>query len=234
MTPKIILNIFLICLISFGGNILFAQTQSPITDISTPDSDVEIGSEFTLEATLSSQTLKIDAAEIFVDLKGEDGMGIDLPLNYGNVDSTLATLEYTTTIYGNRTFYIHAKDISGNWGVFDSVSVHILRQEKLKTAYCYPNPAPIIEDYGEKVHFAFYLSEAAIVTIEIYNAMGDMIETIGPFQKDIGRYDSGDNDPVWAWDISEVASDIYLYKIEAEWVGSGEKDFIIKKLAVVR
>ena len=101
-----------------------------------------------------------------------------------------------------------------------------------KKAYCYPNPAPTAE-YGDYVHIAYYLQEPANVTVEVYNVMGNLIETIGPFEKGQGMH-THENDNDVKWDISDIASDIYICKIISESVGSGQTDFVIKKIALVK
>jgi len=88
--------------------------------------------------------------------------------------------------------------------------------------YVYPQPAK-----GDEIYFKFYLGNVCKVKIKVFNVNGDLIKLI---EKEFSLLDIGKAQKI-KWDISSVASGVYIWILEAE--GSGKKETIKKKLGIV-
>ncbi|MEK7813752.1 MAG: T9SS type A sorting domain-containing protein, partial [Candidatus Desantisbacteria bacterium] len=88
--------------------------------------------------------------------------------------------------------------------------------------YSYPNPAKQVN----AITFRYYLNADADVTLSIYNLAGELVQTIKG--KGIGYNDTNEI----VWNITDVASDIYIWKLEA--IAGDLQDVIVKRLVVVR
>lgn len=96
-------------------------------------------------------------------------------------------------------------------------------REPLLTAesvYSYPNPAK-----GSKLYFKYYLGDKADVTIDVYNVAAELIAHIDKPNNPAGIASEAE------WDISNIASGVYIYRIEAK-AASGTKS-LKKKLAII-
>ncbi|MEK7274061.1 MAG: T9SS type A sorting domain-containing protein, partial [Candidatus Desantisbacteria bacterium] len=89
--------------------------------------------------------------------------------------------------------------------------------------YSYPNPAKQVN----AITFRYYLNADADVTLSIYNLAGELVQTIKG--KGIGYNDANE---LPAWNITDIASDIYIWKLEA--IAGDLQDVIVKRLVVVR
>ena len=87
--------------------------------------------------------------------------------------------------------------------------------------YTYPNPAK-----GSKVAFKYYLGDKADVFIDVYNVAGERIAHLQKEDNPAGLVSEIE------WDISQIASGVYVYRVEAKSVG-GANVAIKKKLAVI-
>jgi len=87
--------------------------------------------------------------------------------------------------------------------------------------YVYPNPAT-----GDKITFKYKLGDNADITIDVYNVSGQRIATLS---------DSGfaGNAEETVWDIEDIASGVYIFKVEAKSRRTGATAKVIKKLAIV-
>ncbi|MFH1897498.1 MAG: fibronectin type III domain-containing protein [Candidatus Desantisbacteria bacterium] len=89
--------------------------------------------------------------------------------------------------------------------------------------YSYPNPAkpPV-----NIITFRYYLNTDADVTLSIYNLAGELVKTIK--DRGVGYNDTNKLE----WDISDVASDIYIWRLEAKTVEL--RDVVVKRLSVIK
>jgi hypothetical protein len=92
-------------------------------------------------------------------------------------------------------------------------------------AYNYPNPAPS-DQYADITIFRYYVASDAQVKISIYDVAGHLVDRLEAEAR-------GGNYNETKWDISHVASGVYMYTIEIQ-SDSGSKQLIKKKLAIVR
>jgi hypothetical protein len=131
---------------------------------------------------------------------------------------------------GDCDVSVSGYDLWSNWGSSSttfkiSPKGEFLPEEK---AYAWPNPAR-----GNRVYFHFYVNANARVTIEVFDLEGKRVvqlEGDGAGGKPPHQQSSN----AITWDISNIASDIYLFRIYAVSQATGEKKSIIKKLAIVK
>ena len=93
----------------------------------------------------------------------------------------------------------------------------LLEKDKV---YTYPNPAK-----GNTVTFKFYLSDKADVEIDIYNIAGEKIARLKKEDNPAGIVSE------IIWDISDIASGVYIYRIEAN--SQTQSKAITEKLAII-
>jgi len=122
-------------------------------------------------------------AEYFVDRAGEDGFGIAMVARDGAWDSPTEDVEvavYVSSWEVDSTYvlYIHGKDVAGNWGLTDSVSVKITSRLFLATT-----PSGTVTVSGDSIQF----------DIECRDDRGNRVEVIplwGVSPEDLGEIDS--------------------------------------------
>jgi hypothetical protein len=88
------------------------------------------------------------------------------------------------------------------------------------TVYTYPNPAT-----GDSLIFKCYLGDDADITIDIFNISGQKIATLTNSGIAGCAVET-------KWDITNIASGVYIYKLEAK-TKNGRSKYVIKKLAIV-
>jgi hypothetical protein len=143
----------------------------------------------------------------------------------------LTRFEYS----GNDTTYIEADGgEKGKWNrLIDNERYNITiilntwigAKDKLLVkdmTYSYPNPAKQVN----AITFRYYLNTDADVTLRIYNLAGELIQTIKG--RGIGYNDTNE----LVWDIADVASDIYIWKLEA--TSDNLHDVIVKRLVIIK
>ena len=125
---------------------------------------------------------------------------------------------------------MYAYDNDCDWGRAGDRTQGISQEQTVKivpapsAAYNYPNPAPAGE-YTDRTIFRYYVSSDAHVKISIYDIAGRLIDSLEAEAR------SGYNET--EWNISSVASGVYIYVIEIQ-PASGNKQIIKKKLAIVK
>ncbi len=188
-----------------------------------------------------------DPSGIYDDSSGANGQGVyllwdndgELLENSHEVQmSQLSSDKYITDVKipgqsakANFVYQVYACDNDYDWEDADDRSRGLSQEQTMEfleapsRAYNYPNPAPAA-DYGDRTIFRYYTASDADVRIGVYDLAGRMVgdledRAIG------GRYSETE------WDISNMASGVYLYVIEIQPI-SGVKQIIKKKLAIVR
>ncbi|MDI6757526.1 MAG: T9SS type A sorting domain-containing protein, partial [Endomicrobiia bacterium] len=86
--------------------------------------------------------------------------------------------------------------------------------------YAYPNPAR-----GGKARFKYYLGDKADVTVEIYNVDAELVAVLERRDNPAGIASEIE------WDVSRVASGVYIWRIEARSASAVKS--LKKKLAVI-
>ncbi len=91
------------------------------------------------------------------------------------------------------------------------------------SVYCYPNPVQ-----GAKATFRFYLGEKANVNIKIFDIVGQQVAELEKPETQT----RAQTDNELEWDISGLASGLYLCRIEAR--GGSEKRVVFLKVAICK
>ena len=100
---------------------------------------------------------------------------------------------------------------------------------KLNEAYAYPNPAK--NGYKPTIHIACGIADS--VEIKIYNIAAELIHTQQVAGSDWKIIDNKIYAYEYQWDISGIASGVYIYYIDAQ--KSGENPIkVIKKCAIIK
>jgi hypothetical protein len=133
---------------------------------------------------------------------------------------------------GDQLIYqVYAYDNDYDWGNTDDRTHGISQKQTVEVlrapsrAYNYPNPAPAGE-YIDKTIFRYYVASDADVRISIYDIAGHLVDSLETEARG-GKYNETE------WDISDVASGVYIYIIEIQ-SALGDKQVIKKKLAIVK
>jgi hypothetical protein len=97
-----------------------------------------------------------------------------------------------------------------------------------ESVYAWPNPAK-----QNRIYFHFYVNQNADVTVEVFNLEGKRIVELS------GRFDGGNpahlqSSNAIIWDISNIASDIYLFRLTAKSIATPEEKSVIKKFAIIK
>jgi hypothetical protein len=223
-------------------------TATPGDDDTEPPSfsafyprEVAEGTAFYIKCGIS------DPSGVYDDSSGADGQGVYLI--WDNDDELLESSRkvrmsllspgvYITDAkisgqsVGDQFIYqIYAYDDDCDWGNKEDRSPGISQEQTVKVlpspsrAYNYPNPAPAGE-YTDKTIFRYYTNSDADVEISIYDIAGHLVDSLEA-EAIGGRYNETE------WNISDIASGVYIYVIEIQ-PASGDKQVIEKKLAIVK
>ena len=203
--------------------------------------EVAEGTAFYIKCTIS------DLSGVYDDSSGADGQGVYL---IWDDDGELSESSYTARmsssvegIYvtdekipgqsiGEQFIYqVYAYDNDYDWGNEDDRTHGISQKQTVEVlrapsrAYNYPNPAPAGE-YTDRTIFRYYVASDSDVRISIYDIAGHLVDSLETEARG-GGYNETE------WNISGIASGVYVYVIEIQ-PASGNKQIIEKKLAIVK
>jgi len=88
--------------------------------------------------------------------------------------------------------------------------------------YTYPNPAK-----GGKVYFKYFVDETADIVIDVYNVAGELVAHLTKTNNPAGIVSEIE------WDTSQLASGVYIWRIEAKGITSKRNKALKKKLAII-
>jgi hypothetical protein len=97
-----------------------------------------------------------------------------------------------------------------------------------KSVYAWPNPAK-----QDRMYFHFYVNQNATVTVDIFNLEGKRLASLTGQGKG-GNPAHLQTSNTISWNISNIASDIYLFRLTAKGEATGEEKSVIKKFAIVK
>jgi hypothetical protein len=212
--------------------------QPQVTAIALkPDTVNQTG--YTILTGRITDNISVAGAEYFIDAAGANGSGTAVtPVDsFGtatvNVTGTIIT---STIATGTHLVYLHGMDNAGQWGPCDSAAFYkeapyvepsgTFLPDKL--VYVWPNPAR-----GNQVHFHYYVRANADVTADVFALDGRRISHLTG-QGEGGRPPNQTSSNAVVWDITGVASDVYLLRLTATSDAGGEKQSVTKKFAIVR
>ncbi|MBD3233545.1 MAG: T9SS type A sorting domain-containing protein [candidate division Zixibacteria bacterium] len=111
---------------------------------------------------------------------------------------------------------------SSEWtsSAFESIEVNREGEgEAIPTQYSlsqsYPNP------FNANTNIAFELPEESVVSLEVYNLLGQKLATLADGKKAAGRY-------VVSWDASSYSSGVYFYRLTTENFSATKRMSLIK------
>ncbi len=187
-----------------------------------------------------------DPSGVYDDDTADDGQGVYL-VWWTNDESSvshiarlskIASGEYMTNFripgqpLGTQIFYqvyAYDDDYDGNrpedrtQGVSEKQSITVVQSPKL--AYNYPNPAPS-KAFPDRTIFRYYAINNSQIFINIYDISGHLVGHLES-ETTISGYSETE------WNISDIASGIYVYTIEIR-SPSGESKFVKDKLAIIK
>jgi len=171
----------------------------------------------------------IGAGEFFVDNLAKDGDGIPLNPTDGSFNETSEWLRGTINSSDWPTgpihvIYLHAMDAAGNWCFLQSVVVYTEGGDFFDEddVYVWPNPAT------DRATFTFTVGGNSRVELVVYDLAGREV------YREKGDFSTG-SPGSFVWDLTGVASDVYIFYVYAEeTTGQLRRASVVKKLAVVR
>lgn len=228
---------------SIKSNVVSIMPEDEDTDPPTFSSfspkEVAEGTPFYIKCQIS------DPSGIFDD-SGESGQGVYLIWdNDGELSSSFQVLQMSLISSGlystdkkipgrplgeTIVYQVYAWDNDYDWNDPSDRTLGISPVQTIKIVsapsevYNYPNP---VGKYTDKTHFRYYVGYDADVAINIYDVSGALVKSFPDETAIGGKYSETE------WDISQMASGIYIYTIAIQSV-SGEEKFIKKKLAIIR
>jgi len=123
----------------------------------------------------------------------------------------------------NHTFILSANDASRTlwyeWGNFTPGLAQDVENSEVPMTYDlaqnYPNP------FNPSTKIKFSIPEAGIVTLKVFNLLGEEVATLLNAEKTAGNYEA-------TFDASNLSSGIYFYKLEAQNFTSTKKMLLLK------
>ncbi|UCG91170.1 MAG: Ig-like domain-containing protein [candidate division WOR-3 bacterium] len=203
------------------------DTLGPVFDITFEPSPAYIGDSVKITA-IPNEVLHPDSS-VVCSLVVSDStlyMFILSPDSIGFVN-TLSTAGFVS---GACEVTVSGYDVWSNHGfsseTFDlNPEGEFLPEEKV---YVWPNPAR-----GDIIHFHFYVNANANVTVDVFNLEGKRVTRLEG-RGEGGKQAHQESSNALVWDISTVASDVYIFRLSAVSDATGEKKSVIKKFAIVK
>jgi hypothetical protein len=133
-------------------------------------------------------------------------------------------------VHGNCGVRISGFDLSANPGAAQtdfpiSPGDEFLPEDDV---YAWPNPAR-----GNQINFHYYVNANADITVDVFNLAGKRVARLED-RGEGGRPPHLVSSNAVVWDISRIASDVYLFRLSATSDATGEKKSVIKKFAIVK
>jgi hypothetical protein len=203
------------------------DTIGPQFNITILPSPAFIGDSLTITA-LPDEPLHQDSA-VVCTLMTPGGSTHAYTLNADSV-SCSATVSSIGFASGACSLSVSGYDLWSNTGTSRTTFTISPRGEFLPTesVYAWPNPAK-----QDRVYFHFYVNQNAHITVDIFNLEGKRVASLS------GNGDGG-NPPHLAssnalmWNITSIASDIYLFRLTAKSTVTPAEKSVIKKFAIIK
>jgi hypothetical protein len=204
-----------------------ADTIGPVFDIFISPQSAAIGDSVRIRA-VPDEALHPDSAVICsVWTATPDIHTIELLPDTVGYSAWLSTIGFDV---GDCGVKVSGYDVWINYGASPDTFNVTAQGEFLpeRMVYAWPNPAR-----DDRVYFHFYVNANASVTVDVFDLEGKRVTRL----EGTGL---GGNPPhlqssnVIEWNITRVASDVYIFKLTAESEATGEKRSVMKKLAIVK
>jgi hypothetical protein len=139
------------------------------------------------------------------------------------IPGQLLGIQIVYQVYAYDDDYDQNRPDDRTQGISDRQTIKIIPAPKL--VYNYPNPAPS-EAFPDTTIFRYYAKSDSQIRISIYDISGRLVENLESETTTLGYSET-------EWNISDLASGIYIYIIEIQ--PPSEQKMVIKdKLAIIR
>jgi hypothetical protein len=156
------------------------------------------------------------------------GQGLPMEGNFGTPVADVWTVADISEVSQGQTrviAYVRALDKAGNWGDPTAAPIFIRPPEFLPAEYVYFYPNPCREEEG---YFHYLVTKDSEITVRVFDIRGRLVDEI----RTIARAYAGEEG--LRWDVSHVGSDVYVFRLTARAVATGEMATVTKKLAVLK
>ncbi len=159
-----------------------------------------------LDTTLGSESVELDLSEIFYATDDESVSyniceGYDESIVSATIEGSTLKLEESTEESGSTELIINAltatDTISSNPFIVAMLGASLIKTDVITHFAIYPNPA------SEEVSFSFSTKEAGVVSIEIFNSLGQEIEHFSLNATSIGLN-------CYNWNVEDYSNGLYM------------------------
>ncbi|MBC8278229.1 MAG: T9SS type A sorting domain-containing protein, partial [FCB group bacterium] len=167
----------------------------------------EIMTPDTVDGYIENETMSFKYWDVSAQLE------YDLNIGYTAASAPQTEPKYYTTspVFGQKSYAVLSFSASTNVEIPDNFVLH----------QNYPNP------FNPNTTIKFDLPEAAKVKLVVFNILGQNVMTLMDATTSAG-YKSV------RWDASELASGLYIYRLEAESLSGGNKFASVKKMVLIK
>ncbi len=203
------------------------DTIGPQFVITIDPSPAYIGDSITITA-IPDEPIHQDSA-VICTLRASDGSAYAYVLNADSASfsNTVSSIGYSS---GDCSLSVSGYDLWSNRGVSSETFTISPRGEFLpkESVYAWPNPVK-----QNRVFFHFYVNQNAEITVDIFNLEGKRVAEIRG-QGEGGNPPHLQTSNALSWNVSNVASDIYLFRLTARSTETADEKSVIKKFAIVK
>jgi hypothetical protein len=151
---------------------------------------------------------RMNSVGVFENIGYVAGFGTTTePKSYSYIDSKLET--------GNYTYRLKQIDFDGSYEYSDEVNVLVELPMEYSLDQNYPNP------FNPSTTIKYSIAEDGFVKLAIYNMLGEEVTTLVNTTQKAGKYEVNFN-------ASNLASGVYLYKIESASFNAVKKLMLMK------
>jgi len=179
-----------------------------------------------LITAIASETLHADSVVMCSLITNDTVLVFMLEGDTTGYSNMVSTIGYQP---GDCYLTVFGYDLLSNFGIaYDTIAIN-LQGEFLPEdqVYAWPNPAQ-----DNTVNFHFYVNANADVTVDVYTIEGKKVITLtgrGQGGRPAHQIDSN----VIQWNITDVASDVYIFRLTAISDVDGQTRSVMKKFAIV-
>jgi hypothetical protein len=203
------------------------DTIGPVFDIVIDPSPAYIGDSVYIHA-MPDEALCADSAVICsLWTAAQTLIVLDLVSDTTGYANWLSTVGFASGICDVK---VAGYDVWLNNG-FSETSFNITPQGEFlpeEMVYAWPNPAR-----NNVVNFHFYVNANADIVVDVFSLDGKRIDRIEG-RGEGGRTPHQESSNALIWNISRIASDVYIFRMHATSDATGETRSVIKKFAIVK
>jgi hypothetical protein len=169
-----------------------------LTSFTAVDENGQVKLNWTTATELNNQMFEIQRRSSegeYITIGYVDGYGTTTePQEYSFVDNSALT--------GKFFYRLKQFDFGGRYEYSDEIEIEVTGPLAFKLEQNYPNP------FNPSTLIKYSIPESGLVTLEVYNLLGEKISTLVNGVQQAGRYEVN-------FDASNLASGIYVYSLRA-------------------